>query len=120
MIKNPPIDQYTLGFHRATSSALFYLIYYVSSLQSCLKSNSIQYADTLTCTYEIPSEILNLQYQSSKLTLKILIHDAKLLGITFYCNLTWNEQINIITKSTYGVLRVLKSFKRFTPFTTRK
>ena len=45
---------------------------------------------------------------------------AKLLGITFDCNLIWNEQINIVTKSTYGVLRVLKSFKRFTPFTTRK
>ena len=45
---------------------------------------------------------------------------AKLLGITFDCNLIWNEQINIITKSTYGILRVLKSFKRFTPFTTRK
>ena len=45
---------------------------------------------------------------------------AKLLGITFDFNLIWNEQINIITKSTYGILRVLKSFKRFTPFTTRK
>ena len=45
---------------------------------------------------------------------------AKLLGITFDCNLIWNEQINIITKSTYGILRVLKSFKCFTPFTTRK
>ena len=45
---------------------------------------------------------------------------AKSLGITFDCNLTWNEQINIITKSTYGVLRVLKTFKRFMPFTTRK
>ena len=45
---------------------------------------------------------------------------AKLLGITFDRNLTWNEHINIITKSTYGVLRVLKIFKCFTPFTTRK
>ena len=45
---------------------------------------------------------------------------AKLLGITFDCNLTWKEQINIITKSTYVVLRVLKTFKRFTSFTTRK
>ena len=45
---------------------------------------------------------------------------AKLLGTTFDCNLTWDEQINIITKSTYGVLRVLKSFKRFKTFTTRK
>ena len=45
---------------------------------------------------------------------------AKLLGITFDCNLIWNEQINIITKSIYGILRVVKSFKRFTPFTTRK
>ena len=32
---------------------------------------------------------------------------AKLPGITFDCNLTWDEQINIITKPTYGVLRVL-------------
>ena len=45
---------------------------------------------------------------------------AKLLGITFDCNLTWKEQINITTKSTYGVLRVVKSFERFTVFTTRK
>ena len=45
---------------------------------------------------------------------------AKLLGITFDCNLTWNEQINFITKSNYSVLKVLKSFKRFTTFTTRK
>ena len=45
---------------------------------------------------------------------------AKLLGITFDCNLIWNEQINIITKSNYGVLSELKSFKRFTLFTTCK
>ena len=45
---------------------------------------------------------------------------TKLLGITNDCNLTWNKQINIITKSTYGVLRLLKSFVRFTAFTARK
>ena len=45
---------------------------------------------------------------------------AKLLHITFDCILTWNEQINIITKSPYGVLRALKTFKSFTPFATRK
>ena len=45
---------------------------------------------------------------------------ARLLGITFDCNLTWKEQINIITKLTYGALRVLETFKRFTSFTTRK
>ena len=45
---------------------------------------------------------------------------AKLLSITFDCNLTWNEQINIIMKSTYCVLGVLKSFKCFTLFTTHK
>ena len=28
------------------------------------------------------------------------------LGITIDYNLTWNEQINIIMKSTYAVLRV--------------
>ena len=31
---------------------------------------------------------------------------ANLLGITIDYNLTWNEQINIIMKATYGVLRV--------------
>ena len=45
---------------------------------------------------------------------------AKLLSITFDCNLAWNEPINIITKSTYCVLGVLKSFKCFTLFTTHK
>ena len=53
---------------------------YVSSLPSCLKSNSIQYADmqtTLVYTYQIPSEISNLRYQFSKLTLEILIPDPK-------------------------------------------
>ena len=29
---------------------------------------------------------------------------AKLLAITFDCNLTWNNQIIIITKWTYGAL----------------
>ena len=32
---------------------------------------------------------------------------AILLGITFHCNLTWNEEINIITKLNYGALKVL-------------
>ena len=31
----------------------------------------------LACTYRIPSEIFNLQYQFSKLTLKILMHGPK-------------------------------------------
>ena len=44
----------------------------------------------------------------------------RVLGITFDFNLTWNKQINMITKSTYGVLRVLKILKRFAQFTTRK
>ena len=45
---------------------------------------------------------------------------AKLLGITFDQHLTWNEQINIITKSNYNILRILKTFKRFTPRNIRK
>ena len=136
---------------------------YVSSLPSCLKSNSIQYADD-TCLY-LTDSIRNIQYTISILetdirnlntwsesnglvfnndkllsvlfTSKRKVYDrsylmessgksikqkptAKLLGITFDCNLTWNEQINIIMKSTYGVLRVLKTFRRFTTFTTCK
>ena len=136
---------------------------YVSSLPSCLKSNSIQYADdTSLC---LSNSIRNIQFTKSifktdirnlntwsennglvfnndKLlsvlfTSKRTVYDrsylmklndksikqkptAKLLGITFDCNLTRNEQINIIAKSTYDVLRVLKTYKRFTSFTTRK
>ena len=44
---------------------------YVSSLASCLKSNSIQYADDTSLYLSNSSEISNLQYQFSKLTLKI-------------------------------------------------
>ena len=136
---------------------------YVSSLSSCLKSNSIQYADdtslylsdsikNIQSTISILetyirnlntwSENNSLVFNNDKLlsvlfTSKRKVYDrgylmksngksikqkptAKLLGITFDCNLTWNEQTNIITKLTYGVLRVLKTFKRFTSFTTRK
>ena len=45
---------------------------------------------------------------------------AKLLGVTFDQHLTWNEQINIITKSNYNILRILKTYKRFTPWNVRK
>ena len=34
---------------------------------------------TLVYTYQIPSEISNLQYQFSKLTLEIVIHGRKTL-----------------------------------------
>ena len=44
---------------------------------------------------------------------------AKLLGITFDCHSTI-KQINIITKSTYGALKVLTTFNRFTLFTSYK
>ena len=45
---------------------------------------------------------------------------VKLLGVTFDENLSWNEQVNNVTKSTYGILRTLKHFKRFTPMNVRK
>ena len=44
----------------------------------------------------------------------------KLLSVTFDQHLTWNEQINIMTKPNYNILRILKTFKRFTPWTVRK
>ena len=136
---------------------------YVSLLPSCLKTNSIQYADDTSVYLSnsirniqstisiIETDIKNLNtwsknnglfFNNDKLlsvlfTSKRTVCDrsylmkssgksikqkptAKLLGITFDCNLTWNERVNIITKSTYGVLRVLETFKCFTPFTTRK
>ena len=37
---------------------------------------------------------------------------AKLLDITFDCNLTWNEQTDFMTKLNYGVLRVLNRVLR--------
>ena len=45
---------------------------------------------------------------------------VKLLGIIFNQHLLWTDQINAVVKSTYGVLRILKTFKRFTPFKVRK
>ena len=163
MIKNPPIDQYTFGVSQGSIPGPVLFDIYVSSLPSCLRSNSIQHADD-TSLY-LSSSIRNIQptisilksdnknpntwsennglvFNNDKLlslllTSKRTVYDrsylmkskgksikqkptAKLLGITFDYNLTWNEQITIITKSTHGVLRVLKTFKRFTPFTTCK
>ena len=46
--------------------------------------------------------------------------NVKLLGIVFDENLTWNEQINRITKSSYATLRAIRKFGRFTPFHVRK
>ena len=44
---------------------------------------------------------------------------VKLIVITcLQFNFEWRD--NIIPKSVYGVLRILKSFKHFTPFTARK
>ena len=45
---------------------------------------------------------------------------VKLLGVTFDQNLSWTSHIINITKASYGILRVLKTFKRFTPFKVRK
>ena len=45
---------------------------------------------------------------------------AKLLGVTFGQHLTWNKQINITTNSNYNILRILQTFKRFTPWNVRK
>jgi len=45
---------------------------------------------------------------------------VKLLGILFDQHLTWNEQVNRIIKSSYGTLRALRKFGRFTPLRVRK
>ena len=45
---------------------------------------------------------------------------VKLLGILFDQHLTWNEQVNSIIKSSYGTLRALRKFGRFTPLRVRK
>ena len=44
----------------------------------------------------------------------------KLIGINFDQNLTWSSHVNSIVKASYGILRTLKTFKRFTPFKVRK
>ena len=136
---------------------------YVSTLPSCIQSNSIQYADD-TSLYKsstfsnIQTTIQTLEKDISELCswsennglvfnndkLKSIVftskrnntdrsflikskgksieqsHTAKLLGVTFDHHLTWHEQINVVTRSTYNVLRILKTFKRFTLFKTRK
>jgi len=45
---------------------------------------------------------------------------VKLLGVLFDQHLTWSEQVQSISKSTYGILRTLKMFRRFTPLKVRK
>ena len=45
---------------------------------------------------------------------------VKLLGVNFDQNLTWFSHVNSIIKASYGILRPLKTFKRFTPFKVRK
>ena len=46
--------------------------------------------------------------------------NVKLLGVLFDENLTWNDQVNRIIKSSYGTLCALRKFGRFTPFHVRK
>ena len=81
MIKNPHIEQYTLGFHRAASLALFYLIY-VSLLPSCIKSNSIQYADN-------PSLYLSNCIRNIQSTISTLKTDIRNLN-------TWSENNGLV------------------------
>ena len=47
-------------------------------------------------------------------------NNVKLLGIVFDQALIWNEQVNRMIKSSYGTLRALRKFGRFTPFYVRK
>ena len=78
MIKNLHINQYILGFHRAVSLALFFNVY-VSSLLSCLKFNSIQYADD--SSLYLSNSIRNIQS-----TISILKTDTKNHN-------TWSENV---------------------------
>lgn len=45
---------------------------------------------------------------------------VKLLGVLFDHHLTWTDQVNNVLKTTYGALRIIKTFKRFTPYVVRK
>ena len=44
----------------------------------------------------------------------------KLLGVTFDQNLTCSSHVSSIAKASDGILRTLKTFKRFPPFKVRK
>ena len=44
----------------------------------------------------------------------------KLLGVTFDQNLTFSSHVSSIAKASHGILRTLKTFKRFPPFKVRK
>ena len=48
------------------------------------------------------------------------ISDVKILGVYFNQHLTWNRQVNSITKSCYSTLKSLKSFRKTADFKLRK
>ena len=89
MIKNPHIDEYTLGFYSTASLALFYSIY-VSSFPSCLNiqyaggtslylSNSIRNFQSTISILETDIKNLNTQSKNNGL----VFNNDKLLSVLF-------------------------------------
>ena len=77
--KKTHINQYILGFQRVASLVLFYLIYTFHHYRHVQNSNLFNMHTLLVYAYQISSEISNLQYQFSKLTLKIWINGPKIV-----------------------------------------
>ena len=48
------------------------------------------------------------------------VQSTKLLKIHFDENLTWKDHMNNAVKWCYGILWILRQFKRFTPLNVRK
>ena len=87
-----------------------------------LESDSIQYADD-TNIYKSSSKantIPTMRTLENDISELLKWSKYSVLGVTFDQHLTLNEQINTITKSNYNILRILKAFKRFTPWNVQK
>ena len=48
------------------------------------------------------------------------VSNSKLLGVHLNENLKWDEHVNELSKSCYGVLQTLRKLKNFTNFKLRK
>ena len=88
------------------------LIFNCDKLQSILFSTS-----RLSSIHDLHNKSLLIRCSGKSIQQK---SNVKLLGIIFDEHLNWINQVNQVIKSSYGTIRALRKFSRFTPMNVRK